>query len=215
MPECGGRSGLVGVRRDDALVLVFLVGFFGGELLGGFDGVFYGMFGCGVVDFDADVVLAAAFFSLVENALDLETDFAVVFLSPVDEFALEVPVGVSHCVDIEVEVNDFVDDYVAGEFIAFFEIDGSDECFEGVAVDGLEDALRHAVVLHQLGESDFLRQFVEVGAAYDFGAHFGEVAFALAGVFLVEEVGHDGTEDSVAKVFEALVVHPVSFPHFD
>lgn len=206
---------MVGVRRDDALFLVFLVGLFGCELFGGFDGVFYGVFGCGVVDFDSDVVLAAAFFSLVENALDLETDFAVIFLSPVDEFALEIPVGMGHSVNIDVEVDDFVDDYVACEFIAFFEIDGSDECFEGIAVDGLEDALRHAVVLHQLGESDFLRQFVKVCAADDFGAHFGEETFALAGVFFVEEFGHYGAEDGIAEVFEPLVVHPVSFPHFD
>ena len=127
--------------RDDAFFLVFFVGLFGGKLLGGFDGIFDGVFGCGVVDFDADVVLAAGFFALVEYPFNLEADFAVVFLAPVDEFALKIPVGMGHGVDIEVEVDDFVDDDVAGEFVAFFEINGSDERFECVAVDGLEDAL--------------------------------------------------------------------------
>ena len=61
----------------------------------------------------------------------------------------------------------------------------------------------------------FLCQFVEVGAAYDFGTHFGEVAFALVGVFLVEEVGHNGAEDGVAEVFETLVVDLASFAHVD
>ena len=59
-----GDGGFFGVGGDDALFLVFLVGLFGGELLGGFDGVFDGVFGRGVVDFDTDVVVAAAFFAL-------------------------------------------------------------------------------------------------------------------------------------------------------
>ena len=188
-----GDGGFFGVGGDDALLLIFLVGLFGGELLGGFDGVFDGVFGRGVVDFDADVVMAAAFFALVEDAFDLEADFLVVLLTPVDDFALKVPVGVGHGVDIEVEVDDFVDDDVAGEVVSFFQVDGSNECFEGVAVDGFEYALRHAVVLHQLGEAYFLGQFVEVGAADDFRAHFGEEAFTLVGIFFVEEFGHDGT----------------------
>ena len=133
---------------DDALFLIFFVGLFGSELLGGFDGVFDGVLFCGVVDFDADVVLAAGFLALIEYPFDLEADFAVVFLPPVDEFALEIPVGMGHCIDIEVEVDDFVDDDVAGEFVAFFEVDGSDKCFEGVTVDGFEYALRLAVVLY-------------------------------------------------------------------
>ena len=136
--ECGG---FFGVGGDDALLLEFLVGLFGGELLGGFDGVFDGVFGRGVVDFDADVVLAAGFLALIECPFALEADFAVVFLPPVDEFALEIPVGMGHCIYIEVEVDDFVDDDVAGEFVAFFEVDGSDKCFEGVTVDRLEDTL--------------------------------------------------------------------------
>ena len=136
--ECGG---FFGVGGDDALLLEFLVGLFGGELLGGFDGVFDGVFGRGVVDFDADVVMAAAFFALVEDAFDLEADFLVVLLTPVNDFALKVPVGMGHGVDIEVEVDDFVDDDVAGEFVAFFEVDGPDKCFEGIAVDRLEDTL--------------------------------------------------------------------------
>lgn len=121
--------------RYDALLLVFLVGFFGGELFGGFDGVFYGVLGWRAVDFDADVVLAAAFLALVEYALDFEADFVVVFLAPVDEFAFEVPVGMSHGIDVKVDVDDFVDDDVAGEFVAFFEVDGSHKRLEGVAVD--------------------------------------------------------------------------------
>ena len=127
--------------RDDALFLIFFVGLFGGELFGGLDGIFDGVLFCGVVDFDADVVLAAGFLALIEYPFDLEADFAVVFLPPVDEFALEIPVGMGHCIDVEVEVDDFVDDDVACESVAFFEVDGPDKRFEGVAVDGLEDTL--------------------------------------------------------------------------
>ena len=58
-------------------------------------------------------------------------------------------------------------------------------------------------------------QFVEVSAAYAFGAHFGEVAFALVGVFFVEEFSHDGAEDGIAEVFEPLVVDFVALAHVE
>ena len=177
---------------DDALLLVFLVGLLGGELLGGLDGVFDGVFGGGIVHFYADIVVSTALLALVEGALDLEADFLVVLLPPVDEFTFEVPIGVSHSIDIEMKVDYLVDDDTAGEFVAFLEVDGSYKCLEGVAVDGFEDALRFAVVLDELGEAYLLSQLVEVGTADEFGAHLGQIAFALAGVFLIEEFGHDG-----------------------
>ena len=49
---------------NDALLLEFFVGFFRGELFGGFDGIFYGMFGGLAVHGDAHVVLAAALVAL-------------------------------------------------------------------------------------------------------------------------------------------------------
>lgn len=214
-PLRGIGSGLVGVGRDDALLLVFLVGFLGGQLFGGFYGVFDGVFGGGAVDLYAHVVLAAAFFALVEDSLYFEAYFAVVFLAPVDELALEVPVGVGHGVDVEVEVDNLVDDDAAGEVVAFFKVDGAHKGFEGVAVDGFEDALRLAVVLYQLREAYLLGQSVEVGAADEFGAHLGQESFALGGVFLVEEFGHYGAQHGVAQVFEPLVVDAAAFAHIE
>ena len=155
-----GDGGLFGVGGDDALFLEFLVGLLGGELFGGFYGVFDGMFGRGIVDFDTDVVVAAALLALVEGALDLEADFLVVFLTPVDKFAFEVPVGVGHGVDIEVEIDYLVDYHATGEFVAFLEVDGTYESFEGVTVNRFEYALRLAVVLYQLGEAYFLGKLV-------------------------------------------------------
>lgn len=208
-----GNGGLFGVGRDDALLLEFLVGLLGGELFGGFDGVFDGVFGGGIVHFDADIVVATALLALVEGALNLEADFLVVLLPPVDEFALEVPVGVSHGVDIEVEIDYLVDDNAAGEFVAFLEVDGTYKCLEGVPVDRFEYTLRLAVVLYQLGEANLLCKFIEVGAADDFRPHFGEEAFPLAGIFLVEEIRHNSAEHCIAKVFETLVVDTPAFAH--
>ena len=145
-----GDGGFFGVCGDDALLLVFLVGFLGCELFGGLDGVFDGVLGWGVVYFDADIVLTAAFMALVHNALDFEGDFLVVFLSPVDEFALEVPVSMGHCIDIEVDVDYFIDKDAAGELVTFFKIDGTYKSLEGIAVDGFKDTLRDTVVLDKL-----------------------------------------------------------------
>lgn len=141
---------MVGVGRDDTFFLVFFIGFFGGELLGGLDGVFDGVFGWGVVYFDADIVLTAAFMALVHDSLDFEGDFLVVFLSPVDEFALEVPVSMGHCIDIEVDVDYFIDKDAAGELVTFFKIDGTYKSLEGISVDGFKDTLRYTVVLDKL-----------------------------------------------------------------
>lgn len=206
-------GGFFGVGGDDALLLVFLVGFLGCELFGSLDGVFDGVFGGGIVHFYADIVVSTALLALVEGALDFEADFLVVLLPPVDEFTFEVPIGVSHGIDIEVKVDYLVDDDTAGEFVAFLEVDGSYKCLEGVAVDGFEDALRLAVVLNQLGEANLLGKFIQVGATDDFRPHLGEVTFALAGIFLVEEIRHDGTEYGIAKVFEPLVVDSSAFAH--
>ena len=57
-------------------------------------------------------------------------------------------------------------------------------------------------------------QFVEVGTADELGAHLGQKAFALVGVFFVEEFGHHGTQHRVAEVFEALVVDAPALSHF-
>lgn len=206
-------GGLFGMGGDDALLLVFLVGLLGCELLGGLDGVFDGVFSGSIVHFHAHIVVPSALLALNKGAFNLEADFLVVFLAPVYEFAFEIPFCVGHGVDVEVDVDDLVDNHVAGEVVAFFEVDCTDEGLEGVTVDGFEDALRFAVVLDELGEAYLLSQLVEVGTADEFGAHLGQIAFALAGVFLIEEFGHDGAEHGVAKVFETLVVDATSFAH--
>ena len=201
--------------RNDTFLLVFLVGFFGGELLGSFDGVFDGVLGWCIVYFDADIVLTAAFMALVHNALDFEGDFLVVFLSPVDEFALEVPVSMGHCIDIKVDVDYFIDKDAAGELVTFFKIDGTYKSLEGIAVDGFKDTLRDTVVLDKLGEAYFLSQFVEVGPADEFGTHFGEESFSLVGIFFVKKFGHDSAKNSIAEVFETFIIDTPTLPSVD
>ena len=152
-----GDGGFFGVGRDDALLLVFLVSLFSGELLGGLDGVFDGVFSGSIVHFHAYIVVPSALLALNKGAFNLEADFLVVLLAPVDEFAFEIPFCVGHGIDVEVDVDDLVDNHVAGKVVAFFEVDGADEGLEGVAVDGFEDALRFAVVLNELGEAISVR----------------------------------------------------------
>ena len=136
-----GGGGVFGVGRDEALLLKLFVGLLGCQLLGGLDGEFDCVFVGGAVYFDTDIILSAAFFSLIEGALDFEADFFAVFLPPIDEFAFEVPFGMSHGVDIEVDANNLFDDDAACEAVAFFEIDGTHQGFKSVAVDRFEDAL--------------------------------------------------------------------------
>ena len=82
------------------------VGLLGGELLGSFDGKLDGRLLRHAIDADKALVLAAAGVPLNKAAHHLEGDFAAVFLAPVDEFALEVPVGGGDGFDIEVRAED-------------------------------------------------------------------------------------------------------------
>ena len=146
-----GRDGVFDVGRDKALLLEFLVGLFGCQLFGCLNGELDSVFVGGAVYFNADIILSATFFPLIEGALDFEADFLAAFLPPIDEFAFEVPFGMCHGIDIEVEANYLLDDDAACEAITFFEIDGTHQGFKSVAVDRFEDALRLAVVLDELG----------------------------------------------------------------
>lgn len=204
---------LLSVGRDESVFLEFLVGLLCGELFGGFDGELYGVLCRFAVYFHTHIVLTAAVAALIGDFLHLEADLLVVFLSPVDELAFEIPVGVGHGIYVEVGAHDFLDDDATGELVAFLEIDGSNESFEGIAVNGLKHPLRLAVVLNQLREAYLLCQFVEVGAAYQLGTHLGEETFALMGIFFVEKFCHYGTEHCVAQIFEALVVDAPALPH--
>ena len=67
--------------------------------------------------------------------------------------------------DIQMQLDYAVDNNLAREVEAFLKVDGSYERFEGIAVDGFEDALLFAVVFYQLRETYFLCKFVKVGAA--------------------------------------------------
>ena len=67
------------------------------------------MLGRGAVNLHADIVLAAAFFTLVCYVLDFEANLLTVLLAPVDKFALVVPLGVCHSIDIKMDADDLKD----------------------------------------------------------------------------------------------------------
>ena len=183
------------------------VGFLGGLLLGGLDGVVGGRLVGFAVDGGAAFVATAPGRPLLERVDDLECHLPAVFLAPVDEFALEVPVGVGNGVDVDVARDDAVDDYLARETVAFFEVDCADEGLESVAFNGFEYALRLAVVLYQLRQPDVVGEAVEAFAADNLCAQLGEVALALARVAAEQHFGHHRGEERVAEVLEPLVVY--------
>lgn len=143
---------------------------------------------------------------LLRNHVELELQ--LILLAPLNQFALVVDLLLRHLVDVDMTgEDDFVHETAAGA-VAAVEVQGSDEGFEGIAVhvavvcrgDG-------TFVQDEFVQSELYGQLVERVATHDLAAQCGEETFLARRVALVEDVGHDGTEDGVAQVFEALVVH--------
>ena len=138
--------------------------------------------------------------------LTVEVDADAVFLSPFDEFTLVVDVGVGRLVDVDQLVHDSLLDEAHAVAVAAVEVDGTDEGFEGIAVDVVVVGLGLEVGDDELVEARVLGQLVERLALDDVAARVGEEAFGLLGEVLEDDVTHDGAEYGVAEEFQPLVV---------
>ena len=136
----------------------------------------------------------------------LERSAFLVLLRPFEELALEVDIGLLQLLHVDVDVDDAVDDDVFGEVEAAVKVDGTHQGLESIAAYRLEAATRVTLVFNQVEQPNLLRQLVQTGTAHNLGAQLGKETLPLIGVLAVEELRHDGTQDSVAQVFETLVV---------
>ena len=64
----------------------------------------------------------------------LKGDFHFVLLAPFDELGLEVDFLARHLVKVNVVLEDFLFHELFATFVALVQIDGSDKCFESIAV---------------------------------------------------------------------------------
>ena len=66
---------------------------------------------------------------------EFEVDAHVVFLGPLNETRLVVLLGLDEVFEVEVLLDDAVDDKRPAGAISLVDVDGSDECLEGIATD--------------------------------------------------------------------------------
>ena len=135
-----------------------------------------------------------------------ESDLVTVFLTPLDQPALEVGLRFGQLVKTQVSEINPVDEQPVHEFIALIEVDRADHGLESVAVDMfLRDAgaaVRNDVTV----QPDIHGQHVERLAGDDFRPQLRKETLVPVGILDKKVVGGDRLDDGVSQKFEPLVV---------
>ena len=121
-----------------------------------------------------------------------------------DDLALEL-----FDVDVGI-VNDLFMDEFAAVVIPSVHVDGPDQSFENVTVYVFAKVGFRDAAFHEMNQPEVFAQLVEVLAAYDFGAHFGQIALVAFGHFAVKVTGYNGAEHGIAQKLEPLIVDGVA-----
>ena len=127
-------------------------------------------------------------------------------LAPLQQLALEVHFLIGKLVDVDEPVQYLVcyEALATGE--SPVEIDGADECFEGVACKVAVVCLVMFVAADKLIETYLNRQSAERLPLHNLASGVGEEAFALAGEMMVNCFANDSVEYRIAKELKPLVV---------
>ena len=167
--------------------------------------------------FDDNLILEHGTSTLIGGFCDvLKAEVDAVFLAPFDEFALEIHLLIGHLIDVyQLSEDAFLHEAHAG-FIAFVEVDGAHQRLESVASHVAVVRRAAPIAKHQAGDAHLFGQAVERFALHKFRACVGQEAFTLARKVPIDDVTHDGIEDSIAEKFQPFVVHRTPFcvaPH--
>ncbi len=201
------ESGVGVVGRDfDGDDAEFFEGELSGALFGGFFGVAPGGGEGASVDGDADFeafgVIGSAFVDEFIGGGGAEHFLAVLL----EEGLVVLLVGGGgEGQDVLVHM---LEDEVFGGVVSAVDEECGDDGFEGAGGEGGGSfgAADHAFSdEEEVGESDGVGDFGAGAAGDDGGFEFGEVAFEVLGVELVEVVADDHAEDGVAEEFEPFI----------
>ena len=133
-------------------------------------------------------------------------------LTPIDEFALVVPIFLLDVIHIHVHPHNAFENNLLGKQKALIQENGAHQGFERIAVHRLKAAVVVAglVELNQLMQAHVLAHLVKAGTAHNFGTHLGEKTLVAGGIFLKEIVGNHKVQHRVAQELQTLVVAAVS-----
>ena len=127
-------------------------------------------------------------------------------LAPFQEFALEVHFLISQFVDVN-EATKYLLPYEAFTIlISSVKIDGTYECFEGIACKVAVVRLIMFVATNELVETYLRCQSSERFALHDLASGIGEEAFSLAGKVVIDYLAYNGIEDGIAQELQPFVV---------
>lgn len=140
---------------------------------------------------------------LVEQDV-LERD--LMFLTPLQQFTLEVNLLISQLVDVYEAVHYLLTDEGLAMTVAPVKIDGADKSLESVAGKVAVVRLVVFVLTDKLVESYLRCQPSERFTLHDLASCIGEEAFSLLWKVVEDYLTYNGIEHSVAKELEPLVV---------
>ena len=134
-----------------------------------------------------------------------------VLLGPLQQFRLEVDLFVGHLVDVDHLSQDAFLHKPHHGIVALVQIDGTDQCLEGVA--GHVTVVRPLlpVALYQFRQSHLCCQFAQRLTADQFRAGVGQKPLTLAFEMLVDDMSHHSIQQGVAKKLQPLVVQRLAF----
>ena len=135
-----------------------------------------------------------------------EVDFALCFLPPLDELALEVVILFGYLVEVYMCSYDTLLEEAVAVAISAVEVDRTDEGFKSVSRDETVVCMVDVCRLYELYKSYLLGYTVEAAALYYLATYGGEEALFLAREMVIEDVAYDGLNDGVAQVFETFIV---------
>ena len=121
-----------------------------------------------------------------------------VSLTPFKEVALEVVLLLGHGFGLDKAFFDKVVNKLIAASVALVQVNGSYQCFKGIAVDMAVVRLGVTVVLDKVVQPDLEGQAVECFALYQFAARGGEEAFAGVGKAMEHDVADHGFDDGIA-----------------
>ena len=137
--------------------------------------------------------------------------FHLMFLTPFQEFALEVHLFVCQLVDVDEALQYPLLHEALAMSVSSVEIDGSDEGFEGVTCKVAVVRLIVLVSADELVETYLRRQSSERFPLHNLASSIRQEAFSFAREMMENYLAHDCIEDCVAKKLEPLVIEGVSF----
>lgn len=143
---------------------------------------------------------------------DPELHLLVVLLRPFNQTTLIVLVRLCHLLNVTQAREDPVKQKATALFVPLVDIYGTDKRLERITVDIAVMLLAHTARVDKPVNAYFNRKLIETFAADKITAGLRKEALSFLSEIGIEEIGSDGTEDSISKELKTLIATELARP---